>query len=63
MESRLSNRVEKDRKAILSSIINTQNELNHLIAHKAKGAAIKSRAWWMEHGEKNNAYFLGLGKM
>jgi hypothetical protein len=29
---------------------------------KAKGAQIRSREKWVEFGEKNNAYFLGLEK-
>ena len=60
VESRLINCLEKDRNAILNSINNTQNELNHLIAHKAKGAAIRSRARWTEH--ENNKHFLRLEK-
>ena len=62
MESRLVNCTEKDRNNILSSVNNTQNELNNLIVQKAKGAAVRSRARWMEYGEKNNKYFLGLEK-
>ena len=42
MESRLVNCTEKDRNIILSSVNNTQNELNNLIAQKAKGAAVRS---------------------
>ena len=62
MESRLVNCTEKDRNNILCTVNNTQNELNNLIAQKAKGAAVRSRARWMEYGEKNNKYFLGLEK-
>ena len=62
MESRLVNCTEKDRNNILCSVNNTQNELNNLIAQKAKGAAVRSRARWMEYGENNNKYFLGLEK-
>jgi hypothetical protein len=29
---------------------------------KAKGAQIRSREKWIELGEKNNSYFLGLEK-
>ena len=58
MESRLVNCTEKDRNNILCSVNNTQNELNNLIAQKAKGAAVGSRARWMEYGEKNNIFLV-----
>ena len=41
---------------------NLENELNDLINRKAAGAQIRSRANWIENGEKNSAYFLGLEK-
>lgn len=39
-----------------------ETELSELINKKAKGAPIRSRANWIENGEKNNAYFLSLEK-
>ena len=40
----------------------TRNELNQFIQNDAKGAAVRSRARWIEFGEKNSRYFLGLEK-
>jgi len=37
-----------------------QNELDTLYLEKAKGAFIRSRARWLEEGEKNTTYFLTL---
>ena len=39
-----------------------ENELNQFIQNDAKGAAIRSRARWIQFGEKNSRYFLGLEK-
>lgn len=39
-----------------------ETELSELINKKAKGAQIRSRANWIENGEKNTAYFLSLEK-
>lgn len=41
---------------------NLQTQLNELYHKKAKGAQIKSRAKWINEGEKNTKYFLGLEK-
>jgi len=42
------------------------NDLEHKISkiyeNKAKGAQVRSREKWVELGEKNNSYFLGLEK-
>jgi hypothetical protein len=37
-------------------------ELEQIYEQKAKGGQIRSREKWVEFGEKNNAYFLGLEK-
>ena len=37
----------------------SRNDFNQLIQTRANGAAIKSRARWVEFGEKNSKYFCG----
>ncbi len=39
-----------------------QEELNSLYLEKAKGAFVRSRAKWLEFGEKNSVYFFNLEK-
>lgn len=39
-----------------------QAELDNLYLEKAKGAYIRSRARWIEEGEKNSSYFFSLEK-
>ena len=39
-----------------------QTELNELYKEKTEAAYIRSRAKWIEHGEKNTAFFLNLEK-
>ena len=39
-----------------------EKELEQMYNQKAKGAQIRSREKWVELGEKNNSYFLGLEK-
>ena len=43
-------------------IAKTQSDFNCLVEKIARGAAIRSRARWMEFGEKSNKYFLSLEK-
>ena len=62
MELRLNNCDPTQRDTILSSINNAKNDLDKLIETNAKGAAIRSRACWIEFGEKNSKYFLSLEK-
>ncbi len=52
-------------KAVLSSeekaqLENLKNQLDNLFLDKARGAFIRSRARWIEEGEKNSSYFLIL---
>ena len=37
-------------------------DLQKISKHKTKGAKIRSRVWWYEHGERNNKYFINLEK-
>ena len=62
MKSLLNNCPTKEKDNLISRINNTQNELNQFIQYNAKGAAVKSRARWIEFSEKNSRYFLGLEK-
>lgn len=39
-----------------------QNQLDNLYIEKAKGAFIRSKAKWIEQGEKNSSYFYSLEK-
>ena len=39
-----------------------ETQLNELYDKKAKGAQIRSRAKWIDEGEKNTKYFLSLEK-
>ena len=39
-----------------------KEKLEHVYKIEAKGAGIRSRVRWMEEGEKNTKYFLGLEK-
>ena len=43
-------------------ILNLQPELDEMYIQRAQGAFIRSRAKWIEEGEKNSAYFCGLEK-
>lgn len=39
-----------------------ETQLSYLIDKKANGAQIRSRAKWIQEGEKNTNFFLGLEK-
>ena len=62
MESRLINCDPVSKNAVLTSINIIQNDLDELVENNAKGAAVRSSARWMQYGEKNTKYFLGLEK-
>lgn len=43
-------------------LLTLQTKLDELYIHKAKGAYIRSRAKWIEDGERNSSYFCRLEK-
>lgn len=44
------------------TILKLQSTLDEMYTYKTQGAFIRSRAKWIEEGEKNSAYFCGLEK-
>lgn len=44
------------------NLMQLQKELDDLYINAAKGAYIRSRARWLENGEKNTSYFFALEK-
>lgn len=42
-------------------ILSLQSKIDDLYTQKAKGAYVRSRARWIEKGEKSNHYFCRLG--
>ena len=43
-------------------LLQTRQELELIHINRAKGAQVRSRIKWIEEGEKNTKYFLGLEK-
>ena len=62
MESLSNTSLNSEKDTLLSRISNSRNDLDQLIQISANGAAIRSRARWVELGEKNSKKFLGLEK-
>ena len=62
MESNLLSCGPKQKKEILNNINLTQNDFNKLIEIKTKGAATRSRARWMESGEKKKLSIFSIWK-
>ena len=52
----------QDPNSLFADIKSCQYELDSAIKEKAKGAAIRSRAKWVEPGKKNTKYFFNLEK-
>ena len=48
--------------SIEAELIKTKNELEHIYEKKAEGIIVRSRANWVENGEKNTRYFINLEK-
>lgn len=57
----LCNKSEMDNEAKLQ-ILSLQSKIDDLYTQKAKGAYVRSRARWIEKGEKSNNYFCRLEK-
>ena len=53
---------KKENEMLNEKIKVLEKELESCYEYKAKGAQIRSRQEWIEKGEKNNSYFLGLEK-
>ena len=49
-------------KRILNELFATNLHLEELLQYKTKGAILRSKVRWFEHGERNTEYFLNLGK-
>ncbi len=47
----------------LEQYANAKDKLDEYCTVKARGAQVRSRAQWYEHGERNTGYFLGLERM
>ena len=45
-----------------TKIQSTQTRLKRITDQKVKGAILRSKARWVEYGEKNTRYFLNLEK-
>ena len=51
---------EEPNDSIQSEYYAVSSELDSILMHKARGAMLRSRAKWVEDGEKNTSYFLKL---
>ena len=47
---------------LVTEIERVKLDLQRIAEHKTKGAIIRSRARWYEHGERNTKYFMNLEK-
>ena len=47
---------------VFRNLQDLRNSLQHLYDFKLKGLVVRSRARWVEHGEKSTKYFLNLEK-
>lgn len=45
-----------------ATLSNLQSNLDELFTQRAQGAYVRSRAKWIEQGEKNSSYFYHLEK-
>ena len=49
-------------KRVLNTLFATNLRLEKLLQHKTKGAILRSKVRWFEHGERSTKYFLNLEK-
>ena len=61
-ELRLKAERNPDDKRILNELFATNLRLEKLLQYKTKGAILRSKVRWFEHGERNTKYFLNLEK-
>ena len=59
---KLRDHLDFDYLDIEEDIKNIENDIQNIYDQKAKGAQVRAREKWVELGEKNNSYFLGLEK-
>jgi hypothetical protein len=54
--------IDFDDENLDKDIDDLEHKISKAYENKAKGAQVRSRGKWMELGEENNSYFLGLEK-
>jgi hypothetical protein len=59
---KLKDGLQYDDENLDKDIDDLEHKISKAYENKAKGAQVRSRGKWMELGEKNNSYFLGLEK-
>ena len=47
---------------LMTELERVKLDFQKISEHKTKGAIIRSRVWWYEHGERNSKYFINLEK-
>jgi hypothetical protein len=58
---KLKDGLQYDDENLDKDIDDLEHKISKIYENKAKGAQVRSREKWVELGEKNNSYFLGLG--
>ena len=59
---KLKDGLQYDDENLDKDIDDLEHKISKIYENKAKGAQVRSREKWVELGEKNNSYFLGLEK-
>ena len=57
---KLKDGLQYDDENLDKDIDDLEHKISKICENKAKGAQVRSREKWVELGEKNNSYFLGL---